>query len=217
MRLKQETLIRYLLFLMGLWMSALGISLATKAGLGVSPISSVPYVLSIGLPLTMGTFTFLFNMLFVIGQIVLLGREFEKLQLLQILLLVIFGYFIDLTLWMLSIFDLTNYIQKFIFLLLGCVVLAMGISMQVTANVLIIPGDALVRVISIKLKREFGKVKVCFDTTIVVIAAVLSFFMLHRIDGIREGTLLAALTIGFIVKSFNKLLGPVCLKFTAGQ
>lgn len=214
---KKEILIRYLLFLLGLWVSSFGISLATKSELGVSPISSVPYVLSVGLPLSMGTFTFLFNMLFVIGQIALLGRAFEKIQLLQILVLVFFGYFIDLTLAILSVFQLTNYFERFIFLLLGCVVLALGISIQITANVLLLSGDALIRVIAAKLKRDFGIVKVCFDTTMVMIACVISLVMLERIDGIREGTLIAALSIGFIVRFFNKRLEFINRKLISGR
>jgi uncharacterized protein len=203
---KKEIFIRYVLFIVGLWFCSVGISFATKAELGVSPISGVPYVLSIGLPLSMGTFTFIFNMLFVIAQMVLLGKEYEKIQILQIFVLIIFGYFIDLSLWMLSVFNLTSYPQKLIFLLIGCVVLAFGISLQVTANVLILSGEALIKVIAAKLKREFGVVKVFFDTTMVMITTITSFGIFHKLIGVREGTLIAAFSVGFIVRFFNKRL-----------
>lgn len=214
---KKELFIRYLLFLLGLWISSFGISFATKAQLGVSPISGVPYVLSLGLPLTMGTFTFMFNMLFVLGQILLLGKEFEKIQLLQIAVLIIFGYFIDLTLSILNVFNLTNYTQRLLFLIIGCIVLALGISLQVTANVLILSGEALIKVIAGKLKQEFGVVKVFFDSTMVFITTITSFALLHKLEGVREGTLIAALSVGFIVRFFNKRLAFIDLRLMEGR
>ena len=203
---KKELSKRYLFFIIGLFISSTGISFTTKAMLGISPISGVPYVLSLGLPLTLGTFTFLYNTLFIVGQIIILGREFDKMQLIQFPVLILFGYFIDLTMSLLSVFHLGSYLQQMLFLLIGCVILAFGISMQVTANVVILSGEALIKVIATKLGKEFGIVKVCFDTTMVILTCIISLSMLHRIEGIREGTVIAALLVGFIVRYFNKQL-----------
>ena len=52
-----ETLKRYLIFLVGLFVNSLGVSLITKVNLGTSPISSIPYVLSLNFPFTLGNFT----------------------------------------------------------------------------------------------------------------------------------------------------------------
>jgi uncharacterized membrane protein YczE len=82
----------------------------------------------------------------------------------------------------------------------------LGISIQIIANIVLLSGEALISVIAGKLKREFGIVKVCFDTSIVIVACIISFGMLHKIVGVREGTLIAALTIGFMVRFFNRRL-----------
>lgn len=210
----KKEIIRYLLFMVGLWISSLGISLATKAGLGVSPISGIPYVLSVGLPLSMGTFAFIFNTSYVFGQMIILRKDFEKIQLLQILVSLFFGYFIDLTYSMLSVFTLTNYYQRLICMIIGCFVLAFGISIQVTANVLILSGEALIKAIAFKLKKEFGMVKVCFDTTMVIITCIISFSMFHKLIGVREGTLFAALTVGLIVRFMNQKLAFIDRRLT---
>jgi uncharacterized protein len=125
---KKELFKRYAFFIIGLLVNAFGVSFITKAQLGTSPISSVPYTLSMGLPLTMGTFTILLNMVLIVGQIIFQKKDFEKIQLLQIPVSFIFGYFIDLTMQMLSFLDPTTYIFKVLFLLIGCAVLALGVS-----------------------------------------------------------------------------------------
>lgn len=203
---KKEQIKRYLVFLIGLWVSSMGISFATKAELGVSPISGVPYVLSVALPLSMGTFTFITNLLFVAGQIAILKSDFNKMQLIQIPMLLVFGYFIDLSYSMFSAITLTSYGQKVLFMLAGCVTLALGVSLQVTANVVILSGEALIKAIADKFHREFGSLKVCFDTTMVIMTCITSFVILHRLEGIREGTVIAALSVGWIVRIFNRKL-----------
>lgn len=214
---KKEIVKRFLFFAIGLWISSSGISFATKAGLGVSPISCLPYVLSVGFPLTMGTFTFMWNMLFVFGQMLVLGKDYNKIQLLQIPVLIFFGSFIDLSYAMLSVFKLTNYYEKMIFMLIGCIVLALGISMQVTANVVIMSGEGLIKAIADKFHKEFGSVKVCFDTTMVIIAGIVSFAIFHKVIGVREGTVIAALSVGWIVRFFNKQLAYVNRRFLMDQ
>ena len=54
---KAEIFKRYLIFTIGLFVSSLGVAIVTKADLGTSPISSIPYVLSLRYPLTLGEFT----------------------------------------------------------------------------------------------------------------------------------------------------------------
>lgn len=63
---KQELTRRYLFFIAGLYVNSLGISLITKAELGTSPISSIPYTLSIGFPLSLGMFTLFYSLLLIV-------------------------------------------------------------------------------------------------------------------------------------------------------
>jgi uncharacterized membrane protein YczE len=203
---KAEAVKRYLFFIIGLSFSSFGIALVTKCGLGTSPISSLPYVLSIIFPFSLGQFTFIINVFMVGGQIIILKKEFQKIQFLQIPMTIIFSLFIDLFMTLLNSFSPVLYPAKIISLLLGCIFIALGISIQIHSNVLILPGEGLVRAISYKLKKEFGTVKTLFDTSLVVISILISIAFLGKIEGLREGTLIAALIVGSISRFFiNKL------------
>lgn len=204
---KKELFKRYVFFIVGLFVNAFGVSFITKSQLGTSPISSVPYTLSKGLPLTMGGFTFLLNMILIIGQVAFLRKDFQKIQFIQIPVSVAFGYFIDLTMSLLSFLHPTTYIFKITFLIIGCAILALGISMEVIANVVMLSGEAFVKAISSKLDKEFGSIKICFDVTLVIAASIISFAMFRKLVGVREGTIIAALIVGLIAKFFNKILG----------
>lgn len=61
-----------------------------------SPKNSLAFVLSLGLTPSFGTFTFILNMLFLFGQILILKKEFPKLQFLQIPVTVLFGLLISI-------------------------------------------------------------------------------------------------------------------------
>ena len=88
---------RYLIFLVGLFISSLGVSLVTKANLGTSPISSIPYVLSLNFSLTLGNFTIIFSLFLIALQLLILRKDFKLEHLLQIPISILFGYFIDWT------------------------------------------------------------------------------------------------------------------------
>ena len=200
---------RYIIFLVGLFVNSLGVSLITKANLGTSPISSIPYVLSLNFPLTLGNFTIIFSILLIILQLFILRKNFKLEHLLQIPISILFGYFIDLTMLLFSFVNPTAYIAKLIYLLIGCVILDFGVYMEVLADVAMLPGESFVRAIVQTWHREFGSTKVCFDVSMAVIAAALSFILAHRLDGVREGTVIAALLVGFLARQFGRLLAFV--------
>ena len=87
---KRELTARYLFFIAGLFVNAFGISLIIKANLGSSPISSLPYTLSLKFPITLGQFTLLLNAVLIAGQIALLKKDFRKEQFLQIPVAILF-------------------------------------------------------------------------------------------------------------------------------
>lgn len=201
-----EKLKRYIVFLIGLFINSLGVSLITKADLGTSPISSIPYVLSLNFPFTLGQFTIAFSLLLILIQLIILRRNFKAEHLLQIPISILFGYFIDLTMVMLFFVDPQSYISSVIYLLVGCLILGFGVYTEVLANVAMLPGESFVRAVSSTWKTEFGTTKVAFDVSLTVIAAVLSLIFAHRLDGVREGTIIAALLVGFIARLFGRKL-----------
>ena len=197
---------RYLIFLVGLFVNSLGVSLITKANLGTSPISSIPYVLSLNFPFTLGNFTIFFSIFLIVLQLIILRKNFKLEHILQIPVSIIFGYFIDLTMILFSWVNPEAYIMKIVYLLIGCLILGVGVYMEVLADVVMLPGESFVRAIVLTWKTNFGTTKICFDVAMSVIAAVLSFVFAGSLAGIREGTVIAALLVGFIARLIGKKL-----------
>lgn len=194
---------RYLLFIISLFINAFGIALITKASLGTSPITSVTFVLSMFTPFSMGFWTILINILFVILELFFMKREDMKSDLrifvLQMPVSVCFGLFIDFSMYVLSWLNPAAYVMKIIYLLLGCVVLAVGIALEVKVNAAMMAGEYLVKVITRRFQWNFGFVKLGLDVTLLTIACILSLLFMSNISGVREGTVVAALLVGPIV------------------
>ena len=195
---------RYVIFIIGLFINSLGVSLITKADLGTSPISSIPYVLSLNFPLSLGQFTVIFSLLLILLQLIILGKNFKAEHILQIPVSFAFGYFIDLCMSFLSFVNPEFYVAKIIYLIIGCVILAIGVYTEVLANVVMLPGESFVRAVVFRIKSEFGVSKVAFDVSLAVIAGVISIVLSHSLLGVREGTIIAALLVGFIVRLISK-------------
>lgn len=205
---KNELYRRYLIFTIALFVSALGVSIITRSYLGTSPISSIPYVLSLNTALSMGTYIFILNMVLIAGQMLMLGKSGihkKRVELLmQIPISVVFGLFIDLTMGMLDNYIVPFYGLKILSLVMGCAVLALGICFEVVADVTMVSGEYFVQIASRRFKKEFGLVKIIFDVSLVVIATLFSLLLAGRIEGLREGTIIAALLTG----PFVRLISP---------
>lgn len=197
---------RYLLFLVGLFINALGVSLVTKASLGTSPISSIPYVLSLHYPFTLGNFTIVFSILLILLQILILRKNFKMESILQIPVSIAFGYFIDLTMYMFFWVNPENYFVKLIALLAGSIVLGFGVYLEVVADVVMLPGESFVRAVVQTWNTNFGTTKIIFDSSMTIIAGALSFVFFGKLNGVREGTIIATLLVGFIARLFGKNL-----------
>lgn len=197
---------RYFWFFVGVLINSFGVAFITKAALGTSPISSVPYVLSFQFPLTLGEFTFLLNMLYLLVQIALLRRDFPPLQLLQIAATAVFSAFIDISMALLSWLQPKELPAQLASLLMGCAVLAFGISIEVAPHILVVPGEGIVSAISQVSGKKFGSVKVLFDVTLVLIALALSLLFFHQLRGLGLGTVISALLVGRLVNLYNRRL-----------
>lgn len=203
---------RILLFICGTTLNAFGITLITKAYLGTSPISSLPFVLSLGLPPTFGTLTFIFNMIFLGCQIFLLRRDFQKFQLLQIVVTIVFSFLIDLFMSFFANFKPSNYGSSLLLLVLGCLVMALGITMTINADLIMTPGNAFVKAIAQCMDKPYGTVEIYFDCTLTVLAVMASFLLFGKFRGVREGTIMSALLIGAFVNMYQRVWNFVMAK-----
>ncbi|WP_297203094.1 DUF6198 family protein [uncultured Brachyspira sp.] len=197
---------RSILLLVGLYIMALGIALSIKASLGTSPISSVPYVTSSISGLSVGETTIIINILFIIMQIVILRKNYDWFQLLQVPALFIFGVMIDFSQYLIRDISYTNYFQQWIICFLGIILVGVGISIEVMAKLVTTPGEGLVLAICKVFPVKFGNIKIAFDVTLVLISIVTVLVCLGHLEGVREGTLVAAVCVGFIARHLSKHL-----------
>ena len=204
--MKDHLIRRYIIFLCGLMVISFGISIITKASLGTSPITSIPYSLSlIFTDLTLGNWTILFSILLVALQLVMLGKDADRINiLLQIVVSFVFGYFIDVAMMCMQWFEPEMYVLKVVSVALGCFILAIGVYLQLVANVVMVPGDGFVYALTMKLRKDYGKVRITSDMTMVIIAAVIGLIGLGTLGGVREGTIISALLVGFIARQYMK-------------
>lgn len=197
---------RYLLLLAGLAVMAFGVAFSIKASLGTSPISSVPYVVSLFSPLTVGTATIIMHCVFILLQILILRRKYHLIQLMQLPVAFFFGYLTDFGVWAVQSIDCHTYWQQWLICLIGILLVAAGVSLEVKAGVVVLAGEGVVLAICKVLPIKFGYMKVLFDVTLVVIACILSLVFTGHLQGVREGTVAAAIMVGLIAKQLGKIL-----------
>lgn len=201
---------RTVFLLVGLLIMSFGVAFSIKADLGTSPVSSIPYVLNIITGLSVGITTIIVNTGIVVLQIVLLRRRFHPFQLFQVAVCTVFGFLTDFALFCVDDVAPTEYWQQWLFCLLGIVLVATGVSFEVTANVITLAGEGLTLAMCTLLPRvKFGYMKVMCDCAMVIVAVALAFIFLHELAAVREGTLAAAIFVGLISKQLNKVITPL--------
>lgn len=205
---KKEFIRRCGLFIISLFVIGLGIALAKRAELGISPVSSVANVLSLRFDfLSLGMWLTITNFLMLLGQILLLRRKFQLWQLLQIPLSFLFGSFTDVGLWLVQGIPNNMYAVQLLLVLAGVAVLSVGITLGVVANVILNSPEAFVKALADTTGHEFGVTKTAFDVSWVLLAVVLSLiFFGGELRGIREGTVITAVLVGFGVKLCRRWL-----------
>lgn len=196
---------RWLLLVWGMLVATAGIVFITRAGLGTTPISTVPFTVGEITGLTFGEATFAVNILFVLVQWALLRSRFRYSSFFQIPIVSVFSWFIDLHMgWTAWIGD-DPYVVRFLWGLLGNLFLAFGIYWQVASKTIVQPGEGMVLAFSVVLRKSFGTVKVWNDVTLVLLAVVLGFVCLGHVAGVREGTVVSAFLVGFLIKGIAAL------------
>lgn len=205
---KKEIVKRYLLFILCLFFMGLGVALTKHGELGVSPISSVANIVSLKFTFfSFGTWLTLSNCALLLGQIILLRKRFQLVQLLQIPLSFLFGYFTDFGLWLVRGIPNDRYWVQLLLVLGGIAVLGFGITLGVIANVILNSGEAFVKALADVTRMDFGNMKIIFDVTWVGLSILLSLiFFGGKLLGTREGTVISALLVGVTVKLFRRLL-----------
>jgi len=187
---------------------AVGIVLIVRSALGTTPISSVNYVLSLNTPLTLGAWTFIVNVLLIMGQLWLVRKVGSRQDVIEILLQIpfsfIFSAFIDFNMIITTGLHPNGYLMSLALLIIGCVIQSIGVVLEIKPRVAMMSAEGFVKYASRYCNKEFGKFKVYFDITLVSLAVVISLMFTQRIEGIREGSFIAACITGYIVTFLNQ-------------
>ncbi len=182
--------------------------LILRSSLGTTPISSVNYVLSLNSALTLGTWTFVINMLLIAGQVWFIRDRMTRRDTVEILLQMpfslLFGLFIDFNMALTQHLLPPNYAAAIVLLLAGCIVQSIGVVLEIKPRVVMMSAEGFVNYASRRYNTDFGKSKVAFDISLVTVATLLSLLLARRIEGVREGTLIAACSTGYIVSFLNR-------------
>ena len=188
----------------GLFVLAFGIALSSKTGLGVSPSQSLSYIISLLTPLSMGTVTMILNLCFFAGQILILRRNFKPSRFLQLVVVFIFSYFTDLTLRLVAPMELTSYWSRLLLSLISCVVIAFGVYLEVKAGLIVMASEGFISALADVIKKDFGITKIIVDWSCIILSVIISLISYGALNGVREGTVIAAFLVGFLVRFYNK-------------
>ena len=200
---------RYLIFLAGLFVASMGVAFSAIAGLGTSPVASVPYAVSLVSPwLSLGGWLNVLSVIQITAQVIVQKGRCNYAEIaVQTVLAFVYGYMTNLSCSLISGIPVNGYPMQFLYMLLGCVILAFGLWIQYKGRVALLPAEALNRAISKATGRKYENIKVFFDILYVAVAAVIILVFLGELKGVREGSIIAALGVGYIIKVLNRLFG----------
>ena len=200
---------RLSIYIIGLFLLALGATFSILAGIGVSPVTSLPYALALITPLSVGVTTVLANFIFIILQAILLKEIRWKNFFIQLIIAVLFGSFMDLTIWLTKgLPDANSIVLIIIYLVLSLVIVSFGLLLYFTANLPTMPYDSLTHVIANTWKMKFSKAKITSDMLNVIISLIICLLFIQSFGAIGIGTFIAAYGIGKIVGILLHKLQP---------
>lgn len=204
----KEFIKRYILFMISLFFSAFGVAVTKYAELGVAPVSSIPNIFFTRIPkISLGTWLIIWNILLLIGQILVLRKDFKIYNFLQLPLSIAFGIFTDFGMWCISFIELPSYFSKIAFVIIGVTIRSFGIALSISADIILNSSEAFVKAVADTTKYKFGLTKVVFDILCVAVSVILSLLMFDfTVVGTREGTLISAVLTGSLVSLFLKII-----------
>lgn len=212
-----QFVIRVLIYCLGLLSLAFGVAFSVNSNLGVSPVNSLPYVISRIVNVQMGTCVTAVFCFYILLQILILGRKFNPVNLLQIVFSTIFGYFVDFAKMVLGDFTIPTYFGQLTMLAISIPLIAVGIALYMDAQLVPMPMEGLSSCLADKFGVSFPNMKTIVDCLVVGVGLVLCFVFLGKLDGLREGTIITAVVTGKVIALIKKPLSPILKKICFGE
>lgn len=204
-------------YLIGLFLLAIGVAFSIKSNLGVSPINTVPYVLSRVTAIDVGLMTAMVNTTYVLIQFALLGKDIRPIHFLQIPCGIAFGLFVTLANSLVAFPTPDSFWLKLGLLGISIFFLGLGTLFYLTADLVPKPSEGIMLAIKKKSGWELSRVKTGFDCSMVTISFLISIIATGTILGIGLGTLIAALSVGSVLGIMKKLLYAQACTFCFGK
>lgn len=199
---KEKRSVRFIIYLLGMVLLALGITLNTQAGLGASAIVSVPYTVSRGTGLDFANMTLITYCVLVAAQFVIKGKNRRWIDLLQIVVSIVFTRF--MALFQYGIRYQSGFLPTdLLVLVLGILFTGIGAAMTVDMQLIPNPGDGIVSSLADRFGKELGFSKNCFDAFCVACSLVIGFAFGNPLLGIGLGTVLSMVGVGRVIYFFN--------------
>ena len=196
---------QYILFLTGMFIASMGVAFSTKAGLGTSPVASLPYSVSlVSSLLSFGGWLNVLSVIQIAVQVILLRKKCKPLEIvIQTILAFVYGYLTNLSCWLIRDIPVNGYPEQLLYMAVGCIVLAFGIWMQLKGGVAMLPGEAMNRAVSEVTGKRYENIKILFDIIYIALSAVICLVFLGKLKGVREGSIIAAVAVGLLIKLYN--------------
>ena len=149
----------------------------------------------------------------------LIARKFGKTQILQFIITFIYSYLIKLTSLFLTHIQPHTFLEQVLLAILACIVMALGITLTIHSNLTVMPYEGFIGALAFRLRKDFGKLRLIIDVTFTLASIVISLILLHNINSVGLGTIIASFLTGSVVsfydvlfnKKLNNYLGIVIL------
>ena len=212
-----QFVLRVLIYCVGLLLLALGVAVSVNSNLGVSPVNSLPYIISEIVGVSMGNCVIVVFCTYILLQILLLRKDFKLINLTQIVFSTIFGYFVDFAKALVGDWAIPTYFGKLVMLAISILVIALGVLLYMDVELVPMPMEGLSSTLAKVMKVPFPTMKTIVDCVVVATGVVLSFIFLGGLQGIREGTIITALVTGKIIAVLRKFVTPRVKKLCFGE
>lgn len=200
----KQLVTRWVLYLVGMFVLAVGLTLNTKTGLGASAIVSVAHTISLCTGFTLGNITLVTYVLFIAAQFILKGNKRNWLDLLQLVVSVVFTRVLDFLKAVIPYQSGQNLVFDLLLLALSIVLTGTGAAMVLSMNLVPNPADGIVNALSMRSGKEVGICKSCFDIVNVAVAFLIGLANGNPLLGIGVGTIISMLCIGRYISLFNR-------------
>ncbi|WP_067697427.1 YczE/YyaS/YitT family protein [Nocardia jejuensis] len=194
---------RWIIYIAGIYILTLGLSLAIRAGIGISPQSSLTRTMTLVVPqLSQGNVNLILEVIMLVLTFLVRPRAFKAGYLLALVPALVLALLLDLNLSITGWIALRPYTANLALLFLADAMLAFGLFLMIRANLMLMPIDLFVNTIQQKTGRKWGNIKTVFDCTLLALSATIGLIFLGAPHFIREGTIINAILVGQYVKLY---------------